>query len=249
MSTDALPWILGLAGVAVAAFVKGAVGFGYPLIATPLLALATDVRTAVAVLVVPNILMDAFQVIRQPGLVAAIRRHATLMATGIIGTVLGTQFLAAISTRGLFLTLGATVLVFVVLSVARPAWRISRAMERLLAPLVGLTAGTLGGLTNAPAVALTPYYYSLGLPKAEFVRALAATFLTFKLTQLGAVWQVGLLDRWVWLPWAAATVVSLSAFRLGLAAQDRVPQATFNRAVLTLLTIVGLAMLARAARP
>ena len=193
--------------------------------------------------------MDVFQVIRRPGLVAAIRRHASLIATGIVGTVLGTQFLAAISTRGLFLTLGATVLVFVVLSVARPAWRISRGMERLLAPLVGLVAGTLGGLTNAPAVALTPYYYSLGLPKAEFVRALSATFLTFKLTQLGAVWQVGLLDRWVWLPWAAATLVSLGAFRLGLAAQDRVPQATFNRAVLALLAIVGLAMLARAVRP
>ena len=249
MSPDALPWILGLAGVAVAAFVKGAVGFGYPLIATPLLALATDVRTAVAVLVVPNILMDAFQVIRQPGLVAAIRRHATLMAAGIIGTVLGTQFLAAISTRGLFLTLGATIIVFVVLSVVRPAWRISRGMERLLAPVVGLVAGTMGGLTNAPAVALTPYYYSLGLPKAEFVQALAATFLTFKLTQLGAVWQVGLLDRWVWVPWAAATLVSLGAFRLGLAAQDRVPQATFNRAVLGLLAIVGLAMLVRAVRP
>ena len=41
-----------------AAFVKGAIGFGYPLIATPLLALATDVRTAVAVLLIPNILMD-----------------------------------------------------------------------------------------------------------------------------------------------------------------------------------------------
>lgn len=249
MSPDALTWALGLTGVALAAFVKGAVGFGYPLIATPLLALATDVRTAVAVLVVPNILMDVLQVIRQPGLVGAMRRRASLLATGILGTVLGTQFLATISTRGLFVTLGVTVLVFVALSLARPAWRISPGMEGPLSPVVGLVAGVLGGLTNTPAVVVTPYYYALGLPKAEFVRALSATFLTFKLTQLGAVWQVGLLDRRIWLPWAAAALVSLAAFRLGLVAQDRVPQATFNRAVLVLLAVVGVAMLARAARP
>jgi len=36
MGGDALTWAAGLAGVALAAFVKGAVGFGYPLIATAL---------------------------------------------------------------------------------------------------------------------------------------------------------------------------------------------------------------------
>lgn len=249
MGGDALTWVAGLAGVAVAAFVKGAVGFGYPLIATPLLALATDVRTAVAVLLIPNILMDGLQAVRRPGLVAAIKRHASLIATGIVGTVAGTQFLAVVSTRRLFLTLGVTLLVFVVLSGARPAWRVSPGAERPLAPVVGLVAGTLGGLTNTPAVALTPYYYAIGLPKAEFVRALSATFLVFKLTQLGAMWQVGLLDRRVLLPWLAATLVSLAAFGLGLRAQDRVPQATFNRAVLALLALVSLAMLARGLQP
>jgi uncharacterized protein len=248
VGADAVTWGLGLVGVAVAAFVKGAVGFGYPLIATPLLALATDVRTAVAVLLVPNILMDAFQMARRPGLAAAIRRHAPLIVTGVVGTVVGTQFLAVVSTHALFLTLGFTVLAFIGLTLARPTWRVSPEMERPLAPLVGLVAGTLGGLTNTPAVAVTPYYYALGLPKAEFVRALSATFLTFKLTQLGAAWQVGLLDRRVWLPWVMAAVVSLGAFQLGLRAQDRVPQATFNRAVLALLALVAVAMLARGLR-
>jgi uncharacterized membrane protein YfcA len=245
---DALTWAAGLAGVAVAAFVKGAVGFGYPLIATPLLALATDVRTAVAVLLVPNILMDGVQVVRRPGVAAALRRHAPLIAAGIVGTVVGTQFLAVLSTRRLLLTLAVTLLVFVALSVARPAWRLPPGAERPLAPVVGLVAGTLGGLTNTPAVALTPYYVAIGLPKAEFVRAVSATFLTFKLTQLAAVWQVGLFDRRVLLGSLAAAAMSLAAFPLGLRAQDRVPQGTFNRAVLALLAVLGLAMLARGLR-
>lgn len=62
------------------------------------------------------------------------------------------------------------------------------------------------------------------------------------------MWQVGLIDRRVLLPWLGATLASLVGFRLGLGAQDRVPQAAFNRAVLLLLTVVAVAMLARALR-
>jgi uncharacterized membrane protein YfcA len=248
MSGDVLTWAGGLAGVAVAAFVKGAIGFGFPLIATPLLALATDVRTAVAALIVPNIVMDSVQVVRTPGIAAATRRHAPLILTGIVGTVIGTWLLAAVSTPGLFLTLGATVLVFVMLSATRPAWRLPARAERPLAPLIGLVAGVLGGLSNSPGVVLTPYLYAIGLPKAEFVRTISGAFLVFKLTQLGAVWHVGLLDRAVLVLTGVASVVSLAGFRLGLRVQDRVPQATFNRAVLIMLTVVAVAMLARGLR-
>ena len=152
--------------------------------------------------------------------------------------MLGTQFLTMLSPRGLLVTLSLAVFAFVLLSVARPAWRISSGTERLLGPVVGFVAGTLGGVTNSPALPLTPYFYAIGLPKAEFVRALSATFIVFKLTQLAAVWQVGLVDRRILLPWVVATLVSLVAFRVGLLAQDRVPQATFNRLVLGFLSVV-----------
>jgi hypothetical protein len=46
----------------------------------------------------------------------------------------------------------------------------------------------------------------------------------------------------------AATLIALATFRLGLWAQDRVPAAAFNRAVLLFLGAVGIAMLLRALR-
>ena len=48
----------------VAAFVKGATGLGFPLIATPTVALLLDIRTAVTILMLPNLFMDSAQVIR-----------------------------------------------------------------------------------------------------------------------------------------------------------------------------------------
>jgi hypothetical protein len=236
----------GLLGILVAAFVKGAIGFGFPSVATPLVALATDVRTAVVVLLIPNIIMDGVQVLRRPGIGAALRRHASLIGAGTIGTVVGTQFLASVSPRGLLLALGTVILAFAVFSLTRPAWQIPPGLERPLGPVVGLAAGLLGGVTNVFALPLAPYLVSLGLPKAEFVRAISLAFLVFKATQLGAVWQVGLMERRLVLLSAAATGAALVVFRLGLAVQDRVRAETFQRAVLVFLAVLSAAMLGRA---
>lgn len=241
-----LAWIAGLLGLVVAAFVKGAIGFGFPTVATPLVALASDVRTAVVVLLLPNIVMDVIQVARRPGLFRTLRRQAPLIASGIVGTVVGTQFLRWMSSRGLLVILGALLLVFVVLSLARPAFRVSPRLERPLAPVIGLVGGTIGGVTNVFAVPVAPYLYALGLEKGEFVRTIATAFLAFKLAQLGAVWQVGLMEARLVALSVAATLLALAAFRLGLWAQDRVPQAAFNRAVLLFLALVSVALLVRA---
>jgi uncharacterized membrane protein YfcA len=222
---------LGVGGILVAAFVKGAIGFGYPTVATPLLALATDVRTAVVVLLFPNIVMDAIQAVRHPGLGAAARRHAALVVTGVVGTVVGTQFLMIISARA---------------PLARPAWRVPARWERVTSPAVGFVVGFLGGVTNVPGTPLALYFQALGLSKAEFVRAIALTFLVFKIVQVGAVWQVGLMEPRLLALSAGATLVSLVAFRLGLWAQDRVPAELFRRAVLAFLGLIGVAMLLRA---
>jgi len=63
MSFD-LTYILVGVALLVAAFVKGATGLGFPLIATPTVALLLDIRTAITVLILPNLFMDSAQVIR-----------------------------------------------------------------------------------------------------------------------------------------------------------------------------------------
>ena len=61
---QALLAVLLALAVAAAAFVKGAIGFGFPTLGTPLLTLLVDVKTAFLVLIVPNIVMDALQFVR-----------------------------------------------------------------------------------------------------------------------------------------------------------------------------------------
>lgn len=229
-----------------AAFVKGAIGIGFPTVGTPLLTLFLDVKVAVAVLVIPNIVMDAIQVRRRGQLGGTARRLRVLLAFTMVGTVLGTRILVALTARQVTLVLGGFVLAFVVLNLTRFRPRVPTTWEPWLSPLVGLLAGMLGGVTNAVGTPLIVYFYALAMDKHEFVRSVALTFLVAKIVQLGALTVYGLLGGAVVLGSVALTLVGLAGFAAGLRVQDRVDQETFNRAVLGFLAAVGLWLLVRA---
>lgn len=234
-----VPQALSVLAVLLASYIKGVVGFGFPTISTPFLALFIDLREAIVVLIIPNLVMDAIQTFRQPGLLRVLRRHAVLYACGVVGTFAGTQLLVWISSRRLLVILGGFVLLFVVLNASRFQPRVAPALERYLSPPIGLLAGVVGGVTNVPGTPLVLYFYALGMDKTEFVRSISFSFLIYKTAQLGAVVYFRLLT-WQLLGLSLlATGLGLGAFWLGLRTQDRVDQASFNRVVLGFLAAVG----------
>ncbi|HEY7647489.1 MAG TPA: sulfite exporter TauE/SafE family protein [Methylomirabilota bacterium] len=232
--------IPGAAAVLVAAFVKGAIGFGFPTLATPLLALVTDVKMAVVALIIPNIVMDTLQFVRQGPSVAVARRLIVLLVFGAVGTVLGTHLLVVLPARVATLILGGVLMLFVALNLARVAPRVPAGWESRLAPVVGLATGLVGGVTNVPGTPLVMWFFALGMDKPDFVRSVALSFVVYKVVQLGAVAYYGLLSATVLWMSVALTAVALAGFALGLAVQDRLDQRTFNRAILTFLGALGL---------
>ncbi len=229
---------LGVLGILLASFVKGAIGFGFPTVSTPILALFMDVKTAIAITIFPNLVMDGIQSARRPGLLHTLRRHAWLYGFGIVGMFAGTYLLTVISGRLALLILGAFVLAFVALNLSRFTPRIDSRWERVLSPPLGLFAGVLGGVTNVPGTPLVLYFYALGMDKGEFVRSIAFSFLVYKGAQLVAVTQAGLMTGRLFGLSVGATVLGLGAFWLGLRVQDGVAQETFDRAVLGVWLVI-----------
>jgi uncharacterized membrane protein YfcA len=208
--------------------------------------LFVDVKAAVVLLILPNIVMDSVQAVRRGDVRATVRRFAALIAPGAIGTVVGTRLLSVLSGRTALIVLGVTIVAFVALNLTGWTPRVRPGWERWLDPPVGFVVGVIGGVTNVPGTPLVIYFYALGLPKHDFVRAIAVTFVLYKLVQLGAVAWYGLLT-WPLLGLSALlTLVALAGFRLGLTVQDRLDQRAFNRLVLTLLALLGAGLIVRA---
>jgi len=244
MSFDLTHVLVG-AALLLAAFVKGASGLGFPLIATPSIALLLDIRTAVTVLILPNLFMDSAQTVRDGIPYDVFRRFAALILPTIIGVFLGTMALVRTPLWILNFCLGMMVLLFVLASVLKFEFTISSRGEKILSPIFGFLSGFLNGLTNAAGPTLAIYLYSLKLDKRTFVKSLATIFVVTKVSQLVAI------STWNLFNWETITLsvqvllFTLAGFYAGIKAQDRVNQRNFNRGLLILLTVIGITLLAR----
>ena len=229
----------------IAAFVKGTTGLGFPMIATPTVALLLDIRTAVTILLIPNIVMDITQALRGSFPTAVLRRFAWLILLTIIGVFLGTRLLVILPLWVLNLSLGIMVLTFVASNLLRLNFQIPPRLEGALSPVVGVIGGFLNGMTNAAGPALAIYLYSLKLPKKEFIKSIATIFIVTKMSQLVAVstWDLFTFSRL--LLSLEVTVFILAGFYAGLKTQDRINQKTFNHGLLIFLFVVGVTLIIR----
>jgi len=231
-----------------AAFVKGTTGMGFPMIATPVVALLLDIQTAIVILIIPNLIMDATQIFRGSFSGAIFRRFKWLLLWTVVGVFLGTKVLVMLPAWILNLTLGVTILAFVVWNLFRVEFEIAPGMERVLSPVVGFVGGFLNGMTNAAGPAPAIYLYSLRLPKLEFIKSIATIFIITKLGQLVAISTWHLFAPATLRLSLEVTLFVLVGFYLGLKTQDRVNQETFNRGLLVVLFVIGVVLIVRALR-
>jgi len=241
-----LTTILVTAALLFAAFVKGTTGLGFPMIATPTVALLLDIRTAVTILIIPNLVMDIAQVFRGGFPAPVLRRFAGLLILTIVGVFLGTKVLVMLPLWILNFCLGVMVLLFVLTNWLRFEFTISPKAERILSPCAGLVSGFLNGMTNAAGPSLAIYLYSLKLQKNDFIKSIATIFVVTKMSQLAAVSTWNLLNRQTFVISFAVTLLVLVGFSAGLKLQDRVNQQTFNRGLLILLFAIGIILTGRA---
>jgi len=227
---------------------KGATGMGFPLIATPILTLLLDIRSAVVVLIVPSMLMDITQISRGVFPYHLLKRFFAFVVLGAIGAYVGTGFLVTLPLWVLNLGLGVMVLVFIAINVLQPELRISPRAEKCLSPLIGFAAGFLNGMTNVSGPLLAMYFYSLKLHKTEFIKAVATIFFILKCGQIIA------LSSWNQFSWPLfqlsllLVVILCAGFYAGLKTQDWINQRAFNRGLLAVLFVIGATLVWRALR-
>ena len=87
---------VGLAGIA-----KGATGLGFPIVAVPIIAVFVPVEHAVVVVTLPNLMVNAAMVREHRRRAAVMPWLKVMIATGMIGAVLGTLMLRVAPERAL----------------------------------------------------------------------------------------------------------------------------------------------------
>ena len=234
------------AAIFFAGFVKGATGMGFPLIATPMLTLLLDIRMAIVVLLLPSVVMDLGLMFRRGIPTAVLRRFSSMFLFALAGVFLGTWELTQLPLWTLNLILGTVVILFSGAGLFAFTLDTPARAERFMSPVMGFVGGFFLGLTNTMGPVMALYLHGLRLDKADFVKAISTAMIMAKFWQVIAVSTWGLFTAEALKLSLFVTAFILASFYLGLKAQDRVRQQTFNRAVVLLLIFTGLMLVYRA---
>ncbi|MCU7876241.1 MAG: sulfite exporter TauE/SafE family protein [Candidatus Thiodiazotropha sp. (ex Lucinoma borealis)] len=179
-----LIWIA-VPAVLLAGLVHGTFGIGFPMVATPLLALFTDVFTAVLICLIPTMSVN-LMVIWQGGIkqLKNCRHYLSVVPFVLMGTVIGSFLLLWLDPRPFLLLLAVAILLYLNqhrLQGLDFHWVTDHPI--LAYAMFGLTAGLMAGTVNVMLPVLIILFMELRIAAATMVVLFNLNFFTGKLTQ------------------------------------------------------------------
>ncbi|MCC7369008.1 MAG: sulfite exporter TauE/SafE family protein [Chloroflexi bacterium] len=222
-----------------AAIIKGAIGFGFPLVATPLVSTIWDARHAVLVISIASLMNNVNITMRGGGSRRTFRRFIPTIAGLSVGTVAGSLLLARVDPNLLALIVGSAAVLFGIVALVKPDLAVPPRLERYLALPMGILGGLLGGSTGIFAPALASYTHALRLGKREFVFFLTLLYLVGTSVQVFSLYQLGLYDLTILVVAALTVLPNFLGVSLGIRLQERIDPLLFRRLVVLVILISG----------
>ncbi|MFV2003356.1 MAG: sulfite exporter TauE/SafE family protein [Paracoccaceae bacterium] len=230
-----------------AGFVKGAVGFGMPMIMISGLGSFLAPEVALAALILPTVLSNVWQALRG-GLLAAWQSVLTFrlfIAVLLVFIALSAQLVRQIPSAWLSLILGIPVTLFALTQLLGWRLRLHEGTKRRTEVLIGAMAGITGGLSGVWGPPTVAYLTATDTPKVDQIRVQGVVYGSGAVVLFFAHLKSGVLNAqtlplslWLLIP-------ALIGMAVGIRVQDRLDQELFRRATLAVLVIAGLNLIRR----
>jgi uncharacterized membrane protein YfcA len=228
------------------AFVHGAFGFGFPLLATPLLALGFDLRSAILLTLVPTVSINLVSILAEKNWRDALRRYWPIPTCTVIGSFIGTHWLLLTDPEPFRLLLAAVLI----------AYLVSDHLHRDGEPVVigpwgqalfGLSLGLMAGLVNIFAPLVVAFALYTKMPAALMVATFNLSFLTSKSGQIAGFVAADAFDTDT-VGLAVITLpLILAALWVGIRLRRRIDFDTYRGLLRASLWVIALVILVDAA--
>lgn len=219
--------------------IHGSIGFGFPMIATPLLAMVTDVKTAIVYIAIPTLLINIVSIYSEGNFLQAIKRFYPLALIGMLGSAIGTQILIYSNSELFKLLLAFSILLYLFIQKFRIEMKWILQKKRLSMVVFGLVAGIIGGLTNVMASILIIYSLESKHTKKEIIQSTNLCFLFGKIIQIvlftlhGSFTQEILTTSFISLFFAAFAMFA------GLKIKNLIPQESYRKMIKVILFLMA----------
>ena len=156
--------------------VKGIIGLGLPTVSLALLAVAIDLPSAMALLLVPSLATNIWQALVGGNGSAVLRRLWPFLLMAAITVWIGALALTRVDLALLSALLGGLLVAYAAVSLAGLKLAISGRHEVWMGPLLGAANGILTGMTGSFVVPGVMFLQSIGLSRDLLIQAMGMLF-------------------------------------------------------------------------
>ena len=211
----------------IAGFVKGVIGLGLPTIAVGILGVVMAPAQAAALLVIPNLVTNSWQ-LSGPKFKAIALRLWPMLAGTCLGTWAGAGLLEKAKDGSATLWLGIALVLYALVGLKAAKLRVPAAHEGWLGPVVGVLTGVSTAATGVFVLPAVPYLQALGFEKEELVQALGLSFIVSTVALAFGLIGAGALDWTIAGASLLALLPALVGMGAGQAIRQRISATTFK---------------------
>lgn len=192
MSLESL--IIIFCALALGSLVKGIAGLGLPLVAIPVMSTFMEVDHAVAIMVIPGIMINSWLLWTYRYHAVKVANLPAMIVVGIITVALGAWILSEVPDTYLIAFMvfwvGGYLFSLLFKEKLKSGFSFGRHGPLVVVGLAGVIQGSVG--TSGPIFA--PYVHSLKLQQPQYVYVVSVIFQIFALTQFVSFSYLGLID-------------------------------------------------------
>jgi len=226
--------------------VKGVIGLGLPTVVLGLMTVASDLPTAMALLLVPSFATNLWQGMVGGNLGPLLRRLWPFLLAAMLLVALGAEALTRIHLPWASAVLGVLMMAYALSGLH--GFRISTTAknEWWAGPVFGMVNGVFTGLTGSFVVPGVMYLQSLGLSRDALVQAMGILFTLSTVALAVALGGNGLLTQELGLLSLTGLLPAFVGMFFGQKLRGRLSEARFRHVFLWGVFLLGIYILANA---
>ena len=240
MNFDLITIIAIFTAFALGGILKGATGAGAPIITIPVIAAFYDVRIAVIIMVIPNLLTNIGQLYQFRKTILPSFFTVSFALGGGIGAFLGTILLVSLPIKILTLSVAILVIIYILLKIAVPSWKLVYGKAKKLVFIMGAGGGILQGSAGLSAPISITFLNSMKLERNQFIPTISVYFGVMSIFQMPTLYYYDFLNIEIIIVSIMSTIVLMCFMPLGSWIAKSISKETFDKVTLILLGFIAL---------
>ena len=225
---------------ALGGILKGATGAGAPIVTIPVMAAFYDVRIAVIIMVIPNLLTNIGQLYQFRKTILPRFFTISFALGGGIGAFLGTILLVNLPIKILTLSVACIVIIYILLKLIVPSWKLNYIKAKKLVFLMGAGGGILQGSAGLSAPISITFLNSMKLERNQFIPTISVYFGVMSIFQMPTLYYYDFLNLEIIIMSCISTIVLMAFMPFGSWIAKSISKDSFDKITLILLGFIAL---------